>query len=109
MLGDILYLYIHDINSLLAVNQELNPARFVRVIEEMPVIGGKKDEQYMRYKAQCIFDDSKIYTINNYLSPFKYINLKELNKAIDDTKYLLTEERISAMNSILEKVNEKTR
>lgn len=106
MLGNILYLHVHSLSDLIAVNQELNPSRFVRVIEEIPVKGGREGEQYMQYKAQSLFDESRIYCINNYLSPFNYVTLEELKNTINDLSYILLPERVSKMNSILDEVDE---
>ena len=44
MLGNILYLHVYNLSDLIAVNQELNPSRFVKVIEEIPVKGGREGE-----------------------------------------------------------------
>lgn len=106
MLGNIFYLHVNELPDLLAVNQELNKGRFVKIIEEIPVAGGSKNEQYMQYKAQCIFDESKVYTINNYLSPFNFTPFENLNNIINNLSHIIVPEKISEMNFILQEVQD---
>ena len=45
-IGDIVYLYIIDLVSVLAVKQELIPNRFCKITDITPVKGGTKEHQY---------------------------------------------------------------
>lgn len=106
MLGNIVYLHMFKLAETLAVKQEMDKNRFVKIIEETPVKGGKQGEQYMEYKAVSLFNPDKIYTINNYLSPFNFTDLSELEMILDFIEPTVDPIRMEKMYSILHEIKE---
>lgn len=106
MLGNVFYLHLFKLPETLAVKQTLDKVRFVKIIEEIPVSGGKEGEQYMQYKAQSLIDKNKIYTINNYLSPFNYTSIKDLESVLDSLKDIIIPEQMEQMLAVIEEIKE---
>lgn len=106
MIGSIVYLHMYKLAETLAVKQVLDKNRFVKIIEETPVKGGKQDEQYMQYKAVSLLDPNKVYTINNYLSPFNFTDLSELEMVLDFIEPAIDTSRMEAMYSILHEIKQ---
>lgn len=106
MIGNIVYLHVYKLAETLAVKQSLDKTRFVKIVEEIPVKGGKQDEQYMQYKAVSLMDPDKIYTINNYLSPYNFSNLKELEEILDFIEPVVDPNRMEDMYTILYEIKE---
>lgn len=104
MIGNVFYLHIFKLPETLAVKQTLDKSRFVRIIEETPVAGGKQGEQYMQYKAQSLTDKNKVYTINNYLSPFNYTSIKELEEILESLNDILIPEQLEQMLAVIEEI-----
>lgn len=104
MLGNIVYLHMFKLADTLAVKQELDKSRFVKIIKEIPVAGGKQEEQYMQYEAVSLFDDKKIYKINNYLSPFNFTSINELEMTLDYLEPILNPSQLEKMQSILDEI-----
>ena len=104
MLGNIVYLHMFKLADTLAVKQELDKSRFVKIIKEIPVAGGKQEEQYIQYEAVSLFDDNKIYKINNYLSPFNFTSINELEMTLDYLEPILDPSQLEKMQSILDEI-----
>lgn len=92
-IGDIVYLHIADIYSVLTMQQKLIDYRFGKVIEIKRVNGGKEDEQYLQYSVQSLLNPNKIYKTNNYLSPYKLCSLSELESAIKELDEIILPEQ----------------
>ena len=107
-IGDIVYLYIIDLISVLAVKQELIPNRFCKITDITPVKGGTKEHQYLKYEVVSLLGEEK-YTVNNYLSPYKYCSIEELETAIDNLKEDLVEEKYEDMKYLIKKIKETTK
>ena len=103
MIGNIVYLYLLDLENTLAVRQELIKDRFCKVIEANAIKGGSNDEQYMQYKLQSLNSD-RIYTTNNYLSPYRFCLLSELEESIENISSILREDKLEEMKQILEEI-----
>ena len=82
-IGDIVYLYIIDLVSVLAVKQELIPNRFCKITDITPVKGGTKEHQYF--------------------------SIEELETAIDNLKEDLVEEKYEDMKYLIKKIKETTK
>lgn len=108
-IGDIVYLYTIDLNPVLAIKQELIPNRFCRISNITTVKGGSNKEQYLQYSATSLLDDNITYTINNYLSPYKYCSLEELEQSIEFLKDGLVEENYDNMKYLIKKIKEMTK
>ena len=103
MIGNIVYLYLLDLENTLAVRQELIKDRFCKVIEANAIKGGSNNEQYMQYKLQSLNSD-RIYTTNNYLSPYRFCLLSELEESIENISSILREDKLKEMKQILEEI-----
>ena len=104
MLGNIVYLHMYKLAETISVQQELNKNRFVKIVKEIPVKGGKQGEQYMQYEAVSLFDDKKVFTINNYLSPFNFTDINELEMTLDYLEPVLDKSRLETMLATIEKI-----
>jgi hypothetical protein len=104
-LGDIVYLYVIDLPSVLAIKQNLNPNRFCKITDIKTVKGGTDKEQYLEYKASSLLGEEE-YTFNNYLSPYQYCSIETLENAIEEVKDILLEEKLEDMQYIIKKVKE---
>lgn len=104
-IGDIAYLYIIDLTSIIAVKQELIPNRFCKITNITPVKGGTKEHQYLKYEATSLLGE-ETYTINNYLSPYKYCSIEDLEIVIEDLKENLVEEKYEDMKYLIKKIKE---
>lgn len=104
-IGDIIYLYTIDLLSVIAVKQELIPNRFCKVTEITPVRGGTSEHQYLKYKVTSLLGD-EIYTINNYLSPYKYCSIEELETIIEDLKEDLIEKKYDNIKHLISEIKE---
>lgn len=104
-IGNIIYLYTLNLEENLAIKQELIKNRFCKIIEVIPVKGGNKEQQYLQFKVQSLFSDN-IYTINNYLCSYKFCELKELEKAINNISPLLLDNKLEQINAILQEVKD---
>ena len=103
MIGNIVYLYLLNLENTLAVRQELIKDRFCKVIEANAIKGGSNNEQYMQYKLQSLNSD-RIYTTNNYLSPYRFCLLSELEESIENISSILREDKLEEMKQILEEI-----
>lgn len=99
-----MYLHMFKLAEVLAVKQEIDKYRFVKIIKEIPVKGGKQDEQYMQYEAVSLLDDKKVYTLNNYLCPFNITDINELEMTLDYLTPLLDSAKLEEMLSIIEEI-----
>lgn len=106
MLGNIVYLHMFKLADTLAVKQELDKSRFVKITKEIPVAGGKQGEQYMQYEAVSLFDNKKVYTVNNYLSPFNFTSINELEMILDYLEPILDASQLEKMQLVLEEIKE---
>ena len=97
MIGNIVYLHLFKLPETLAVKQSLDKHRFVKIIEETPVQGGKQGEQYIKYKGESF------YEFNNYLSPFNYSTLEDLDNVVESLKNILLP---SNYDDIINMINE---
>lgn len=104
MLGNIFYLHMFKLADVLAVKQELDKTRFVKITKETPVKGGNEDEQYMQYEATSLIDNKKIYTVNNYLSPFNLTSISELEMTLDYLSPVLQSDSKKEMEKIIEEI-----
>lgn len=104
MLGNVMYLHMFKLADTLAVKQELDKYRFVKVVKEIPVKGGKQDEQYLQYEAVSLLDDKRVYTLNNYLCPFNMTSISELEMTLDYLAPMLDESKLEEMQSIIEEI-----
>lgn len=104
-LGNILYLHIIELEPILLVSQEINKDRFCKVIKTIPVSGGKKDEQYMKYQLQSL-TTNKIYEINNYLSPYNIKTIEELENYLQQYEEFILPERLLKMYETIEEIKE---
>lgn len=102
-LGNILYLHIIDFEPILLVTQEINKDRFCKVINAIPVKGGRKDEQYMKYQLQSL-TTNKIYEINNYLSPYQAKTIEELENILKENEDFILPERLIEMYQTIEAI-----
>ena len=94
--------------AVLAVKQELIDNRFCKITDITPVKGGSKEHQYLKYEAVSLLS-GETYTINNYLSPYKFCSIETLEKAIDDLKEDLVEEKYEDMKYLIKKIKETTK
>lgn len=108
MLGNIVYLHLFKLVEVLAVKQELDKNRFVKIIKEIPVKGGKENEQYMQYEAVSLIDN-KVYTINNYLSPFNFTTIGDLEISLDYLEPMIETSRMADMRSIIDDIKAITK
>lgn len=106
--GDIVYLYIIDLLPVIAVKQELVPNRFCKITDIKTVKGGSKEHQYLEYEATSLLGEDT-YIINNYLSPYKYCSIEELEQAIDSIQEELVKEKYEDMKYLIKKVKEMTK
>lgn len=104
MIGNIVYLHMFKLAEVLAVKQEIDKYRFVKITKEIPVKGGKQDEQYMQYEAVSLLDDKKVYTLNNYLCPFSVTSVSELEETIEYLKPMFNDSKLEEMLSIIEEI-----
>lgn len=104
--GNIMYVYLTDLKNTLVMLQALKPDKFCKVISMTPVKGGSENEQYMKYELQSLYNDKKIYTVNNYLSPYQYCSLEDLEKTLEEVKELILPERLEDMIYLLKKTKE---
>ena len=102
-IGDIVYLYIIDLPSVLAEKQNLNPKRFCKITEINTVKGGTEKEQYLQYKASSMLSEEE-YTFNNYLSPYQYCSLETVENVIEELKPNLLEDKYEDMQYIIKKI-----
>lgn len=107
-IGDIVYLYTIDLNPIIAVKQELIPNRFCKITDIETVKGGSEEHQYLEYKAASILGEST-YTINNYLSPYKYCSIEELEQSIEYLQDNLVEDKCNDMKYLIKKIKESTK
>lgn len=105
-IGNVMYIYLTDLKKNLVMLQTLKADKFCKVISMTPVKGGSENEQYMKYELQSLYNDKKIYTVNNYLSPYQYCSLEELEKTLEEVKELILPERLEDMNYLLKKIKE---
>lgn len=105
MIGNIVYLYLMDLDNNLAVRQELIEDRFCKIIEENPVNSGNENEKYMQYKLESLVD-GEVYTTNNYLSPYRFCSLQTLEKTIEELSSILEEDRKTIMLDTINKIKE---
>lgn len=103
MLGNIVYLCLLDLESNLAIRQELIKERFCKVIEEKPVKGGNGDEQYIQYKLESIITND-IYLVNNYLSPYRFCDLNTLESKIEKVSPLIAKDKLEKMKQIIDEI-----
>lgn len=103
MIGNIVYLHLFKLPETLAVKQSLDKHRFVKIIEETPVQGGKQGEQYIKYKGESLYNSKKVYEFNNYLSPFNYSTLEDLDSIVESLKNILLP---SNYDDIINMINE---
>lgn len=103
-LGDIVYLHIADLTSVLAVQQKLIDNRFGKIVKAVPIKGGKPDSQYIQYTIQSLTDKTIVRTINNYLSPYKASTLVELEQSIKSLSGLIMPEQLDNMNYLIKKI-----
>lgn len=104
-IGDIIYLYTIDLLSIIAVKQELIPNRFCKVTKITPVKGGTSEHQYLKYEATSLLGD-ETYTINNYLSPYKYCSIEELETIIEDLKEDLVQKKYDDIKNLISEIKE---
>ena len=104
MLGNVMYLHMFKLADTLAVKQELDKYRFVKVVKEIPVKGGKQDEQYLQYEAVSLLDDKRVYTLNNYLCPFNMTSVVELETTLDYLEPILDASKLEDMQSIIKEI-----
>lgn len=104
MLGNVFYLHMFKLADVLSVKQSLDKARFVKITKETPVKGGSKDEQYMQYEATSLIDNKKVYTVNNYLSPFNLTSINELEMTLDYLKPVLQTDKLKEMEQIIDEI-----
>lgn len=107
-IGDIVYLYVIDLPSILAVKQELIPNRFCKITNITSVKGGTKEHQYLKYEVVSLLGE-ETFIINNYLSPYKYSSIEELETVIDNLKEDLVEEKYEDMKYLIKKIKEITK
>lgn len=105
MLGNIVYVFLLDLENQLAVRQELNKDRFCKVINSIAVKGGSNDEKYMQYELQSL-TTNKVYKINNYLSPYKFCDLKDLEDTIEKLSIVLSEDNKNTMKQTIQEIND---
>lgn len=105
-IGNILYVYLTDLKSNLVMLQTLKPDKFCKVVGITPVKGGKDGEQYMKYELQSLYNKNKVYIVNNYLSPYQYCTLEELENTMEEVKELIQPERFKDMSYLLNKTKE---
>ena len=105
MVGNIVYLYLLDLENNLAVRQEVIEDRFCKIIEENYVKGGNDTERYIKYKLESL-NSKEIYNNNNYLSPYKFCNLQTLEETIEKLSDILQEDRKKIMLDTIDKIKE---
>lgn len=103
MIGNIVYIHLFKLPETLAVKQSLDKNRFVKIIEETPVQGGKQGEQYMKYKGESLYDNKKVFEFNNYLSSFNYSTINDLETTVEGLKDILLTDNY---NDIINMINE---
>lgn len=103
MIGNIVYLYLLDLENTLAVRQELIKDRFCKVIEVNAIKDSNNDNKYMQYKLQSL-NSGKTYTTNNYLSPYRFCLLSELEDSIESVSSIVREDKLETMKQILEEI-----
>lgn len=106
MIGNIVYLYILRLPELLAVKQSIQEDRFVKIIEENKVPGGKAGEQYMTFKGQSLVNPNKVYEFNNYLSAFNHCSIKELEDNVKDLKAIILPKNYETIMNTIAKIKE---
>lgn len=104
MIGNIVYLHLFKLPEILAVKQSLDKNRFIKVIEETPVQGGKQGEQYMKYKGISLYDNKKVYEFNNYLSPFNYSTINDIETIVENLKNILLSNNYNDIIKIIDEV-----
>ena len=104
-IGNIVYLYTIDLLSVIAVKQSLIPERFCKVTCIKPVKGGTEETKYLEYTATSLLGE-EVYTFNNYLSPYQYCNLEELETNIESIKPKLLDEKYNDMKQLIDKIKE---
>ena len=105
MVGNIVYLYLLDLENNLAVRQEVIEDRFCKIIEENYVKGGNATERYLQYKLESL-NSKEVYDTNNYLSPYKFCNLQTLEETIEKLSDILQEDRKKIMLDTIDKIKE---
>lgn len=105
MLGNIVYVYLLNLENTLAIRQELIKDRFCKVIEAKAIKSGddKEHMKYMQYKLQSLNSD-EVYTTNNYISPYRFCSLSELEQTIEKILPVLQEDKLKEMNEIIEEI-----
>lgn len=103
MLGNIVYLYLLDLENNLAVRQELIKDRFCKVIEEKVVKGGNEDEKYIQYKLESLYT-GKTYLTNNYLSPYRFCDLSALEETIEKISPLMQEDKLESIRQLIDEI-----
>lgn len=106
MVGNIVYLYLLDLENNLAVRQEIIEDRFCKIIEENFIKGGNATERYLQYKLESL-NSKEVYDINNYLSPYKFCNLQTLEETIEKLSDILQEDRKQIMLDTINKIKEE--
>lgn len=107
-IGNIIYLHMFDIESILLVTQELKADRFCKVTDITPVKGGPEGEQYIKFKVQSLFTN-KVYEINNYFGPYSGISLNTLEELLETHKDDFVPEKLKDMTYLIDKVKEMSR
>lgn len=103
MIGNIVYVYTLDLENNLAIRQELIEDRFCKIIEVNKIKGSTNDEKYMQYKLESLVT-KKIYTVNNYLSPYSFCDLNTLEECIEKVSPIIETEKLEKIKEILNKV-----
>lgn len=105
MIGNIVYLYTLDLENTLAIRQELIKDRFCKIIEANKIKGSTNDEKYMQYKLESLAT-KKIYVINNYLSPYRFCTITDLEESIEKISSIMVEEKLNKINEIIAEIKE---
>ena len=106
MIGNIVYVYLLNLENTLAIRQEIIKDRFCKVIEAKAVKSGEGNEsdmKYMQYKLQSLHSN-EIYNTNNYISPYRFCSLSELEQTIEKISPILQEDKLELMNNIIEEI-----
>lgn len=104
MIGDVGYIFTLKLPEVLAVKQSLQEDRFVKIIEENKVPGGK-GEQYMTYKAQSLTNPDKVFEYNNYLSPFGFISIPDLLALLKSLNTIILPDNYKKIFDTMAKLN----
>lgn len=105
MIGDIVYLYLLDLENNLAIRQELVKDRFCKIIEVNRIKSVSDEDNYLQYKLESL-ETKKVYVVNNYLSPYNFCHLIDLEKSIEKVSSIIREDNLKKIYETLTEIKE---